>query len=187
MKVLIPAAGMGTRLLPHTHHRPKPLIPVAGKTVLGHVLDKLGAVEIDELIFIVGHLGDQIQRYVDENYDYRTRYVRQAELKGQAHAIALARDYIDGPLLILFVDTIFEADLVRLPGIASDGVIYYKEVSDPRRFGIITVGSDGLIRDFVEKPERSESNRAVIGLYYLKSGEALVGAIDTLIARDMQT
>lgn len=185
--MLIPAAGLGTRLRPHTHHRPKPLIPLAGKTVLGHMLDKLGVLDVDELIFVVGHLGDQIREYVSARYAYPSVYVTQEELLGQAHAIALARDHIAGPLLILFVDTVFEADLTGLAEADSDGVIFYKTVADPRRFGIITTDEDGVITDFVEKPEHPDSDRAVIGLYYLSRGEDLVAAIDELIRRDIQT
>ena len=187
MKVLIPAAGLGTRLRPHTHHRPKPLIPVAGKTVLGHMLDRLSVLDVEEIIFIVGHLGEQIESYVAAHYAYPTTYVVQRELLGQAHAVGLAREHISGPLLILFVDTVFEADLAGLPSMESDGAIFYKSVSDPRRFGIITADADGVITEFVEKPEVPKSNRAVIGLYYLRQGEALVGAIDELIERDIQS
>jgi glucose-1-phosphate thymidylyltransferase len=187
MKVIIPAAGLGTRLRPHTHHRPKPLMPVAGKTVLGHVLDKLAPLDIDELIFIVGHLGEQIQDYVEANYAFRARFIVQDELKGQAHAIALADAFIDGPLLILFVDTIFEADLAALTDLHSDGVIYAKAVENPQRFGIVTVDPAGHITEFVEKPEAPRSNLAVIGLYYLKDGRWLMSAIETLIAEGRQT
>jgi len=187
VKVLIPAAGLGTRLRPHTHHRPKPLIPLAGKTVLGHALDRVAGLEVSELIFVVGHLGDQMRDHVAAHYSVATRYVVQEELLGQAHAIALARDFIDGPLLILFVDTIFEADLSGLADVAADGVIFYQEVEDPRRFGVITVDSSGHVATFVEKPQEPTSNRAVVGLYYLKRGEDLIAAIDELMARNIQT
>lgn len=187
MKVVIPAAGLGTRLRPHTHHRPKPLMPVAGKTVLGHVLDKLAPLEVEELIFIVGHLGEQIEAYVTENYAFKARYVVQEELKGQAHAIALAAPFIDGPLLILFVDTIFEADLAGLATLATDGVVYAKPVENPKRFGIVSLDEAGHITDFVEKPEVPQSNLAVIGLYYVKDGRWLLRAIDELMAEGRQT
>jgi glucose-1-phosphate thymidylyltransferase len=187
VKVLIPAAGLGTRLRPHTHHRPKPLIPVAGKTVLGHVLDKLSAIEVDELIFVVGHLGNQIKEYVEEHYSYPTRFFVQDELRGQAHAIALAADAISGPLFVIFVDTIFEVDLAPLAGARSDGVMFYMDVADPRRFGIMNVGSDGFITRFEEKPAVPASNKAIVGLYYLKKGEDLISAIDELIERGIQT
>src|SRR4030042_5895500 len=105
MKVLVPLAGSGTRMRPHTWSRPKPLLNVAGKTVLAHVLDPFTSLEIEEMIFIVGWLGDQIREYVDANYDFSTRYVVQEELKGQAHAIYLAKEYLSGPCIIVFVDT----------------------------------------------------------------------------------
>lgn len=187
MKVIIPLAGFGKRLRPHTYSRPKPLLNVAGKAVLGHVLDKLQGLEIEEIIFIVGYLGEQIQEYVTANYDFPARYVEQKELLGQAHAIWLAREYVQGDVLILFVDTIFEADLAALRGLSSDGVIYCKQVDDPRRFGVVTLDGEGFITRFVEKPEEFVSNLAVIGLYYLKDGPGLLSAIDELIARGIQT
>jgi len=112
--------------------------------------------------------------------------VEQKELKGQAHAIWLAREHVQGPVLIIFVDTIFEADLKPLENVASDGVIYVKEVEDPRRFGVVTV-EDGYITRFVEKPAEPVSNLAVIGVYYLKQSDLLFDCIDELIARDIQT
>ncbi len=187
MKILIPAAGLGTRLRPHTHHRPKPLVQVAGNTVLGHVLDKLRELDIDEIVFIVGHLGDQIESYVRAHYDFPARYVVQKELLGQAHAIMLAREWIDGPLFIVFVDTIFEADLSGLGETPADGILYVHEVEDPSRFGVVTIGEDGCIRELVEKPSEPVSNLAIVGLYYIKDGRRLIEAIDELIARDMQT
>src|SRR5512139_206855 len=124
MKAVIPLAGLGTRLRPHTLSRPKPLIFVAGKPVLGHVLDRLSGLPIDEMIFITGYLGEQIEAYVRETYPFTARFFEQRELKGQAHAIDLARDFIDQPLLIVFVDTIFEADLSKLEGLDCDGAIF---------------------------------------------------------------
>src|SRR5690606_7436222 len=104
MHVIIPTAGFGTRLRPHTFTKPKPLVKVAGNTVLGHVLDRLEDISVDEITFIVGYLGDQIRDYVDQHYDFKSNYVQQKELKGQAHAIWLAREYVSGPVLIIFVD-----------------------------------------------------------------------------------
>jgi len=187
MKIIIPLAGFGKRLRPHTYSKPKPLLNVAGKAVLGHVLDKLQGLDIEEIIFIVGYLGEQIEKYVTANYDFPAHYVEQKELLGQAHAIRLAREYVDGDVLILFVDTIFEADLVALCDLPTDGVIYCKEVDDPRRFGVVTLGDEGFITRFVEKPAKPVSNLAVIGLYYVKDGPALFSAIDELIECDIKT
>ncbi len=187
MKVLIPAAGLGTRLRPHTHHRPKPLVHVAGNTVLGHVLDKLEGLDIDEVVFIVGHLGSQIEEYVQSRYRFEARFVVQEELLGQAHAIMLAREYISGPLFVIFVDTIFEGDLAGLADEPGDGVIYVHEVADPSRFGVVTVREDGCIGTMVEKPSEPVSNLALVGLYYLRDGKRLLGAIDDLIESDSKT
>jgi len=186
MKVIIPLAGFGKRLRPHTYSKPKPLLNVAGKAVLGHVLDKLHGLDIEEIIFIVGYLGKQIEEYVTANYDFPARYVEQKELLGQAHAVWLAREHVRDDMLILFVDTIFEADLTALRDLSSDGVIYCKEVDDPRRFGVVTLDDEGFITRFVEKPREPISNLAVIGLYYLRDGPALMKAIDEQIKRKLQ-
>lgn len=187
MKVIIPLAGRGTRLRPHTHTKPKPLVTVAGKPVLGHVLDMLEGLDTDELIFIVGYLGEQIEAYVSQHYGFPARYIEQRELKGQAHAIGLAKEYVDGPVLIIFVDTIADADLSLLDRLEADGVIYVKEVEDPRRFGVVTIDEQGYIRRFVEKPDRPVSNLAVIGMYYLKDSGLMFDCIDELIRQDIQT
>lgn len=187
MHVVIPVAGRGTRLRPHTHTKPKPLVTVAGKPVLGHVLDTLGALKPEEIIFIVGYLGEQIEAYVSENYDFDAKYVEQKELKGQAHAIALTREYVEGPVLIIFVDTIADADLEMLSDLGADGAVFVKEVDNPERFGVVSLNEAGHITHFVEKPDRPVSNLAVIGIYYLKDSNLMFECIDDLIERDIQT
>jgi glucose-1-phosphate thymidylyltransferase len=186
MKVIIPLAGFGTRLRPHTYTKPKPLISVAGKPVLGHILDKLVGLDIEEIIFIIGYLGDQISEYVTANYNFRSRYIEQKELKGQAHAIYLAKEHVSGPVLIIFVDTIFETELEILAREASDGVIFVKEVEDPRRFGVV-ITENGFITKLVEKPSTPVSNLAVIGLYYIKDSRLLLECISELIRKDIKT
>lgn len=190
MKVIIPLAGFGKRMRPHTWSKPKPLVNVAGKPVLGHILDKLADldVEVDELIFIVGWLGDQIQEYYDAaDYAYPASYVEQELLLGQAHAIYLAREHLNGPVLIIFVDTIFDADLVGLETAGLDGILYVKEVEDPRRFGVVVQGEDGLVTRLVEKPDSFEHRLAVIGAYYIHDAGWLLRAIEELMERNMQT
>jgi glucose-1-phosphate thymidylyltransferase len=187
MNVIIPLAGFGTRLRPHTYTRPKPLINVAGKPVLGHILDKFKGLNIKEIVFVVGYLGDQVQKFVDECYDFKTHYVEQKELLGQAHAIYLAKELLAGPTVILFVDTLFEANLSRLQQEKSDGVIYVKEVEDPRRFGVTLVNKEGNITKLIEKPSSMKDNLAVIGLYYVKEIQRLMSAIKTLMDKNMQT
>ena len=186
MKVIIPTAGLGTRLRPHTYSKPKPLVSVAGKPILGHILDTLSQIEIDELIFITGYLGNQIETYVRENHSIPARFIEQTELKGQAHAIYLAREVVSGPTLILYVDTIFEADLGHLNQIDADGVIYVKEVPDPRRFGVTFI-EQGYITRLIEKPENDISNLAMIGLYYVRDAQQLMRAIETMMDRNIQT
>jgi glucose-1-phosphate thymidylyltransferase len=187
MHVVIPVAGRGTRLRPHTHTKPKPLVTVAGKPVLGHVLDTLGTLKPEEIIFIVGYLGEQIEAYVTENYSVDAKYVEQKELKGQAHAIALTREYVEGPVLIIFVDTIADAKLEMLPDLRADGAVFVKEVENPERFGVVSLNEAGHITRFVEKPDRPVSNMAVIGIYYLKDSRLMFECIDELIERDIQT
>ena len=187
MQVIIPLAGFGTRLRPHTYTKPKPLINVAGKPVLGHILDKFQGLDIDEIIFVVGYLGDQIRDYVGANYKFKCHYVEQTELLGQAHAIYLTKELVDGPTVILFVDTLFEANLKRLDKETSDGVIYVKEVEDPRRFGVTIVNEAGHITRLIEKPDSMKDNLAVIGLYYVKDIQRLMSAIEILMDKNLQT
>jgi len=186
LKVVLPLAGLGTRLRPHTYSKPKPLVSVAGNTVLGHVLDSLKGLPIEEVIFITGYLGDQIEQYVRSRYSFTARFVEQTELKGQAHAIDLASAFIDQPVLIIFVDTIVKADLSRLLDVQSDGVLYVKEVEDPRRFGVAVL-KDGKIQRLVEKPKTPVSNLAVIGVYYLRNWQLLRDALHDVIAQNIQT
>jgi glucose-1-phosphate thymidylyltransferase len=185
MKVIIPLAGFGTRLRPHTYSKPKPLVNVAGKPVLGHILDKLISLDLEEVIFIVGYLGEQIKEYVDTHYHFPARYVEQKELLGQAHAIWLAREYAQGEVFIIFVDTIFEADLLAARVMDADGVLYVKEVEDPRRFGVVVVENGRIVR-LVEKPTTDEHRLAVIGVYYVRDSQWLIRAIDELMARGIQ-
>jgi glucose-1-phosphate thymidylyltransferase len=190
MKVIIPLAGFGKRMRPHTWSKPKPLLNVAGKPVVGHILDKLADLDVavDELIFIVGWLGEQIEEYyAAAGYPYPAQFVEQKELLGQAHAIWLARKHLDGPVLIIFVDTIFDADLSGLDASGLDGVLYVKEVEDPRRFGVTVLGDDGLVKHLVEKPDSFENRLAVIGAYYVHDAGWLLRAIEELMERNIQT
>jgi glucose-1-phosphate thymidylyltransferase len=142
---------------------------------------------IDETIFIVGYLGEQIEKYVADQYPHvRARYVEQDEMKGQAHAIRLAKEHIDQEVLIIFGDTIWETDVTRLSRVQGDGLIYTKEVPDPRRFGVALL-KDGFVTKFVEKPETQISNLAVVGVYYFRVWQRLLTALDALIERNIQT
>lgn len=188
MHVIIPVAGYGTRLRPHTYTKPKPLLQVAGNTVLGHILDSLQDAGVSEITFIVGYLGAQVRDYMARAYpDFNVSFVEQKELKGQAHAIHLAKAHVHEPLLIIFSDTISNADFAALQESADDGVIFVKRVEDPARFGVVTTDEQGIIQRFVEKPDRFVSDLAVIGVYYLRDYAALFAAIEALMERNIQT
>ena len=188
MKVLIPLAGYGTRLRPHTFSKPKPLINVAGKPVLGHLLDKLADLNVDEYIFVVGHLGDQVEDYVRNEHRLPARFIEQKEMLGQAHAIWLAREHLDDdPVFVIFVDTLFETDLTALDKTGEDATIFVKEVEDPRRFGVVSLNDQGHITRFVEKPSSMDNRLVVVGLYYFAHGRPLIEAIETLMARKIMT
>jgi glucose-1-phosphate thymidylyltransferase len=187
MKVIIPLAGLGTRLRPHTYTKPKPLINIAGKPMLAYILDKFRGIDVEEFIFVVGYLGDQIEKYVSQQYGFKARYVVQHEMLGQAHALWLCRDYVDGPVFMVFGDTYFEADLSDITGAPEDSIAYVREVPDPRRFGVAIVGEDGYINKFVEKPASTDNRLAVIGMYYFTDGPALMDACGELMDKRIQT
>jgi glucose-1-phosphate thymidylyltransferase len=183
MKVIVPVAGKGTRLRPHTHTKPKSLVRVAGKPILGHLVDRIRAVPMEELILIIDPDESKeasIRQYLDATAPVPVRYVRQTELKGPAHAIFLAREYIDRDVLIIFNDTLFDTDLSRIKSHQADGMIWVREVDDPHRFGLVELEGDHIVR-LVEKPETPPSNLAMIGMYYLKDGPALMRHIERVM------
>ncbi len=186
MQVIIPAAGFGTRLRPHTWSKPKPLVSVAGKPILGHVLDSIAPLHPEQVVFVTGYLGDQIEAYVRDQYDFPAAFVQQPEMKGQAHAIHLTRELVEGPVLVAFADTIFDTDLTILNRTDADGVIFVKEVDKPQSFGIVELGSDGMIRRIIEKPANPPTNLAVTGIYYFRDSDRLFAAIDEIMAADRQ-
>ena len=183
MKVIVPVAGKGTRLRPHTHTKPKSLVRVAGKPILGHLVDRIRSLPMEELILIIDP--DQskeasIREFLDATAPVPVRYVRQTELKGPAHAIFLAREHVDGDVLIIFNDTLFDADLSLIETHRGDGMIWVREVDDPRRFGLVELDGDRIVR-LVEKPEVPPSNLAMIGMYYLKDGPGLMRHIEQVM------
>ncbi len=191
LKIIIPMAGFGTRLRPHTWSRPKPLISAAGDTVLGHVLKLLGTApgaEQAEFVFIVGYLGDQVQRYMqDEHPAVKTHFVEQKQMLGQSHALAQAREYMHGPSIVIFVDTVVETDFSGLDNEQADAVAWVKPVEDPRRFGVAALNDDGWVTAIIEKPDDMSNNLAVVGIYYFKHGEDLMTAIDEQMNKDVKT
>src|SRR6476660_7535196 len=151
MKVIIPLAGKGTRLLPLTKRVPKPLIRVAGRPVMDYVMDTLRGLDVEELIVITGHLKEVVEYHIVEHYPVRATFVEQKTLNGTAGAINLARPYVDGPVLIVFVDTVFEADLSLINRVDADGIIWAKEVEDYQRFGVIVTDAGGYMTRIVAK------------------------------------
>jgi glucose-1-phosphate thymidylyltransferase len=186
MRAIIPVAGFGSRLRPHTYTLPKVLLNVGGKPILGHILDQIIRDGFTEATIIVGYLGEQVRDYVTSHYDIRVDFVEQEERKGLAHAIHIARHTISSePILIILGDTIFDVDLK--PVIAdSTTSIGVKLVKDPRRFGIAEM-NDGVVTKLVEKPEHPTSNHAIVGLYWIARPEKLLAAIDTIMREDIRT
>lgn len=186
MKVIIPVAGAGTRLRPHTHTTPKVLISVAGKPMIGHILDQLVGLPIDQIVMVVGQMGDQIKEYVDGNYKFKVRYIVQQEAKGLADAVYLTREAVKkDDALIILGDTIFSTDFKKLLS-QKNSQIGVKEVSDPRRFGVVE-HQHGKITKLVEKPEHPKSNLAIVGIYLMKDMPKLYTAISTLMEKNIRT
>ncbi len=177
MDVILPVAGLGTRLRPQTWTKPKPLVSVAGKPMLGHVLDRVMAARPEKIVFITGFLGDQIESWARENLEVPVAFVEQPEMRGQTDAIIRARDLVQGDALILFPDMLFEADFSQLENTDADVVMFTKEVEDPSALGIAVVENDRIVR-LVEKPQEPISNLAVIGIYYVRHMPALYAAIE---------
>lgn len=181
MKAILPVAGVGSRLRPHTHTTPKALVHVAGKPILGHILDQLIPVGVTDVVLVVGHLGDKIVDYVRAAYDFQVHVVEQVEPKGLGHAIYVARDAVadDEPVLIVLGDTVFRADLGAALA-QGKSVLGVAEVADPRSFGVVEVDGDRIVR-LVEKPAVPPSNLAIVGVYYLKESGRLFEALTHVV------
>ncbi len=186
MKVVIPLAGKGTRLRPHTYVTPKPLLRVGGRPVMSYILDDLRELGVSEIVFITGYLKEKIEDYVREEYgDLTAHFVEQEVQDGTAGAVRLARPYVDEELLIIFVDTLFDADLGAIRELPEEdaGIIWAKEVEDYRRFGVIVTDGNGYMTRIVEKPKDPISRLANIGLYYIRDHALLFEGIDATIDR----
>ena len=181
MKVIIPAAGIGSRLRPHTHTIPKALLHVAGKPILAHILDTVVKLAPDEICIVTGFLGEKVQEFVGEHYYSRMRFVEQAELLGLGYAVYLALEGSDdGPVLIVLGDTIVETDMQAFVS-RGDNVLGLMPVDDPERFGIADV-ENGIVRNLAEKPKEPRSNLAIIGLYYISQTALLRSHLKKLVA-----
>lgn len=179
MKAIIPVAGAGTKLRPHTYTQPKALIPLAGKTILSIIVDQLREAGINEFIFIVGYLGDKIRDYIYEKYpDLQAHFVNQNERQGIGHAILLTRHLIaDDEMFIVLGDTICEYNVVDVIN-SEHSAIGIKRVDDPRDFGVAEIGEDGFISRVVEKPQIPKSNMALVGVYKIKESAQLFQCLE---------
>jgi glucose-1-phosphate thymidylyltransferase len=180
MKVIIPLAGKGTRLRPHTLTVPKPMLRVAGKPVMDYVLDDVRkAGDIDEVIYITGHLKEAVELHARSAYpDLKASFIEQQVQDGTAGAVGLARSRVDQPVLIIFVDTIFDADLSIIKTSTDDGILWTKVVDDWQRYGVIVADDAGHMTKIVEKPSTPVSKRANIGLQYIRNYKLLFEGID---------
>ncbi len=186
MRAIIPVAGVGTRLRPHTYTLPKVLLSVAGKPILGHILDKLLDEGITSATIIVGYLGEMVEEYVRTNYDFDFEFVQQPVREGLGHSIYLAKESLGTePVLIILGDTIFEVDF--RPVLAGEhSSLGVREVEDPRRFGVVEMDGE-FITKLVEKPDIPPTNLAIVGLYFIKNPVLLGECLSDLVENDRRT
>lgn len=188
MKAVIPVAGVGTKLRPLTYTQPKPLIPIAGKPILGHIVERLTAAGVTEFVFVIGYLGNKIHDFVREKYPEITSYfVQQADRKGIGHAIWMAKDIVkEEEMLIVLGDTVLEADFEDI--ISNEmSVLGVKKVDDPREFGVVEFQEDGSIARVIEKPNIPKSNHALVGLYKIRSSGKLFDVLEQNIKNNYTT
>ena len=188
MKAIIPVAGAGTKLRPHTYTQPKALIPLAGKTILSIIIDQLLEAGIREYVLITGYLGDKIQDYVKKEYpDLTVHFVQQNERKGLGHAIYLTKEIIgNDEIFIVLGDTICEYDVNEFLSLEGS-VLGVKKVDDPRNFGVAEIDETGIISRVVEKPHIPKSNMALVGLYKINDTSNLFNCLESLIFQNQKT
>ena len=180
MKAIIPVAGAGTRLRPLTYTQPKPLIPIAGKPIISYIIDQLSDAGIKDFIFIIGYLGEKIKNYVDQTYSNINKvFVNQEERLGSAHAILMAKQYLneDDEVFIFFGDTIIDADFNALVSHPTS-CLGVKKVQSPWDFGIVEHDRNGRITSLSEKPKIPKSDLALVGIYKINEVSALINAIE---------
>lgn len=190
MNIIIPMAGKGTRLRPHTLTVPKPLIPVAGKPIIQRLVEDLAHAyngPIDEIAFIIGDFGPEIEREltgIAEGLGAKGKIYHQEKALGVGHAIYCAWESLNGPCMIAFADTLFKADFAF--DTSADGMIWVQQVKDPSAFGVVKLDEQGYITEFVEKPSVFVSNLAIVGIYYFREGEKLRAALHQIITREIR-
>ena len=190
MKLIVPMAGRGTRLRPHTHVTPKPLLPVVGRSMVERIVETfIGALPtpLDEAVFVLGpDFGDEVRRQLADicaRHGMRAAFAVQEKALGTGHAVLQAGDALDGECVVVFADTLFAMD--EAPDLDADAVVWVKHVDDPRRFGVVVKDAAGHITDFVEKPQEPVSHEAIIGIYYVRDGATLRREIQYLLDHDV--
>ncbi len=190
MRIIVPMAGMGKRMRPHTLTVPKPLVPIAGKPIVQRLVEDIAKVcgeKVEEVAFIIGNFGKDVEKKLMEiaaSVGAKGTIYYQQEALGTAHAIYCAEPSLKGNTVVAFADTLFKADFKL--NTEEEGIIWVQKVEDPRPFGVVKIGADGNITDFVEKPEHFVSDLAIIGIYYFKDGEYLKKEIKHLIDNDIR-
>ena len=188
MKAIIPVAGAGTKLRPQSYTQPKALIPLAGKNVISTIIDQLQEAGINEIIFIVGYLGEKIQDYVKSKYpDLKAHYVHQIDRQGVGHAIRLTKNIVNNDeVFVVLGDTICEYDVKEVVN-SPFSMIGVRRVDDPRDFGVAEIGEDGFIMHVVEKPQIPKSNMALVGLYKIKESEEMFQCLENNIRQGLRS
>ncbi|MGV0936530.1 sugar phosphate nucleotidyltransferase [Empedobacter falsenii] len=190
MKIIIPMAGRGSRLRPHTLTTPKPLIPIAGKPIVHRLVEDIAKVcseKIDEIAFVIGDFGAEVEAdliAIAEKLGAKGTICHQLEPLGTAHSIWMAKEALDGPTVVAYADTLFRADFKL--DMESDGVVWVKQVDNPSAFGVVKLDDNNVITDFVEKPKEFVSDLAIIGIYFFRDGQKLYKEIEYLLENDIQ-
>jgi len=190
MNIIIPMAGMGTRMRPHTLTVPKPLIELAGKTIVHRLVEGIAGVcedKIDEIAFVIGEFGDAIENQLKEiaaSVGAKGTIYYQKEALGTAHAVWCAAPALTGKTVVAFADTLFYADFKIDP--AADSIIWVKKVENPQAYGVVSTDKEGFIEGFVEKPQEFVSDLAIIGIYYFSDGNRLRKELDNIIDNDIK-
>lgn len=190
MNLIIPMAGRGSRLRPHTLTVPKPLVHVAGKPIVQHLVEDLSAMSpapFDHIAFVIGDFGEQVERDLldlAERLGAKGHIRHQEQPLGTAHAVWCAKEFLDGETVVAFADTLFRADFSLDP--EADGHLFVKRIDDPRQFGVVVLDDEGVITEYAEKPEIPVSDLAMIGIYHFRDGSALRREIDVLIDQDVR-
>ncbi|MBX7052389.1 MAG: nucleotidyltransferase [Flavobacteriales bacterium] len=185
MKIIVPMAGMGKRLRPHTLTTAKPLLPIAGKPIVQRLVEDIVSIsnqKVDEIAYVVGRFGEAVEKHlisVAENLGAKGTIHYQNQALGTAHAILCAKSALSGPVTVAFADTLFRADFKL--DTSGDGVLWVQKIEDPRQFGVVVLDENGVITEFREKPQEFVSDLAMIGIYYFNDGEKLASELQYLI------